>query len=81
MLTEEYGVRISERHVGNFFHIFLALVHAVNAESDSVRRILEAQGGLMLSIDAVAFDDTSPALYVLRDGLAGSDVAQDCPHP
>jgi hypothetical protein len=70
-LEEQHGVRISGRHVGNLFKIFLALVHAVNAETDVIRRFLVAQGGIILSIDGVAFDDTSPVLYVLRDVLSG----------
>jgi hypothetical protein len=70
-LEEQHGVRISARHVGNLFKIFLALVHAVNAETDVIRRFLVAQGGIILSIDGVAFDDTSPVLYVLRDVLSG----------
>jgi hypothetical protein len=70
-LEQQHGVRISGRHVGNLFKIFLALVHAVNAETDVIRRLLVAQGGITLSIDGVAFDETSPVLYVLRDVLSG----------
>jgi hypothetical protein len=70
-LEREHGVRISGRHVGNLFKIFLALVHAVNAETEVIRRMLVAQGGIILSVDGVAFDDTSPVLYVLRDVLSG----------
>jgi hypothetical protein len=70
-LEEEHGVRISGRHVGNLFKIFLALVHAVNADTDVIRRMLVAQGGIILSVDGVSFDDTSPVLYVLRDVLSG----------
>jgi hypothetical protein len=70
-LEEKHGVRISERHVFNLFKVFLSLVHAVNAETDAVRRMLVAQGAIVLSIDGVSFDDTSAVLYVLRDVLSG----------
>jgi hypothetical protein len=70
-LETEYGVRISGRHLPNLLKVFLALVHAVNAETDVIKRILTAQGVIILSVDGVAFDDTSPVLYVLRDVLSG----------
>lgn len=70
-LEEEHGVHISGRHVGNLFKIFMALVHAVNADTDVIRKMLVAQEGIILSVDGVAFDDTSPILYVLRDVLSG----------
>lgn len=70
-LEELHGVRISERHVSNLFQLFLALIRTVNGDTDAVRRLLRAQGAIVLSVDGVAFDDTSPILYVVRDVLSG----------
>jgi hypothetical protein len=42
----------------------------VNADVASVRAKLIEQGKIVLSIDGVQFDETSPVLYVLRDSLS-----------
>jgi hypothetical protein len=70
MLEDEYNVVISERHVGNLLRVFLALVHGVNADVAPVRERLRQQGKILLSIDGVQFDDTSPVLYVIRDVIS-----------
>ncbi len=69
-LEEEYGVTLSARHVANLFGVFMALVHCVNADKAPLRKKLVEQGRIILSIDAVQFDATSPALYVLRDTIS-----------
>lgn len=66
-LCEQYGVDISERHVGNLLKLFLAMVECRNADTQAVQERLREQGYLMVAIDAVKFDEVSPALYVLRD--------------
>lgn len=71
VLRNDYGISISPRHVANLlFQVFLALVHCVNADQASLRQKLLDQGRIILSIDAVQFDATSPALYVLRDTIS-----------
>ncbi len=70
-LTETYGVRISSRHVSNLFRVYLAIVQARTLNSEAVAGRLRAQGRLILSMDAVKFDDVSAALYVVREVLSG----------
>lgn len=67
VLVGENEVQISARHVSNLFRVYLALVHCVNADEDGMRARLRAQGRLILSVDGVHFDGTSPVLYVVRD--------------
>lgn len=69
-LQREFGIVISQRHVSNLFKVFLALVHCVDADAKPLREQLIKQGKIVLSIDAVQFDETSPALYVLRDTIS-----------
>ncbi len=70
-LTETYGVRISTRHVSNLFRVYLAIVEARTLNSEAVQVRLRAQKRLILSMDAVKFDDVSPALYVVREVISG----------
>lgn len=70
-LTEKYGLVLSVRHVPNLFRLFLAMVGARTLGSQVVRARLEAQGPLILSADAVRFDDVSPPLYVVREVNSG----------
>lgn len=70
-LERDFGLDISPRHVANLFKVYLALVHCVNADAAPLRDMLVKQGRISLSIDGVSFDDTSPALYVLRDTISG----------
>jgi hypothetical protein len=75
ILGEEYGVQISQSHVGNLLRLGLSLVHCRDLTCDLLRARLNAQGGIILSGDAVYFDEISPALYVLRDVLSGEFLA------
>lgn len=70
-LCETYGVQISERHVSNLFKLFLSLVEGRNLSRRCVLDRLKEQGGIILSADAVTFDETSPSLCVVRDVLSG----------
>ena len=70
-LCDTYGLQISLRHVSNLFKIFLSLVEGRNLDKDSVLEQLRKQGGIILSADAVVFDETSPALFVVRDVPSG----------
>lgn len=64
------GVRISPRTVGNAFQRFLALTRCIDGESPETIAELRAQGGILLGVDGVQFDDSSPVLYVLTDLLS-----------
>lgn len=70
-LSEKYGLRISERHVSNLFRLFLSLVEGRNLAKRCVHERLRAQGGIILSADAVTFDEASPSLFVARDIISG----------
>ena len=61
------GLPIAERTVGDIFERFLALMDCRNAESAEVRERLRAQGGMIVLIDGVQFDEHSPVLYVVTD--------------
>lgn len=67
----EQGVLISPRHIGNLFRLFLALVQCRDGDDEAVRARLREQGRLVISVDAVKFDEVSPRLYVVRDVLSG----------
>ena len=69
------GVAISQSHVGNLFRLYLAIVSARTLDSDAVRKRLESQGRLILSVDAVRFDDVSPPLYVVRELLCELSIS------
>lgn len=69
-LRDEFGVEISERHVSNLFKVFLALVHCIDGDDGPLRQQLVRQGRLVLAIDAVHFDETSPGLFVVRDTIS-----------
>lgn len=64
------GLSISERTVSDIFERFLALMNCRNAESPAVRKRLSAQGGMIVLIDGVQFDDHSPVLYVVTDVIS-----------
>jgi hypothetical protein len=71
LLTEKYELHVSQSHVGNLLRFGLALVNSRDIGSEHLRARLREQGGIILSIDAVSFDETSSALYVLRDIPSG----------
>lgn len=64
------GLSIAERTVSDIFERFLALMNCRNAESPAVRKRLSAQGGMIVLIDGVQFDDHSPVLYVVTDMIS-----------
>lgn len=70
-LCETYNLQISERHVSNLFKLFLSLVEGRNLAKSCVIDRLKKQGGIILSADAVTFDEASPSLFVVRDVPSG----------
>jgi hypothetical protein len=70
-LAREFTVPICERSVGNLINDYLALCQCVAGDSDRVREKLKRQGGIVLCVDGVHFDEGSPVLYVQRDAISG----------
>jgi hypothetical protein len=64
-------VPIAERTVADVFERFLALTCCRAGESPAVRKRLREQGGMVVMIDGVQYDDHSPVLYVVSDVLSG----------
>jgi len=76
-LVGEFTVPICERSVGNLLNDYEALCQCVAGDSDRVRAKLKRQGGLVLCVDGVHFDEGSPVLYVQRDALSGEVLYAD----
>lgn len=74
-LTQKHGVVISERHVQNLFRLYLALVRCRTVQDGVVQARLREQGKLLLSGDAVRFDDVTSRVYVIREILSGEILA------
>ncbi|MCP4137540.1 MAG: hypothetical protein GY754_41620, partial [bacterium] len=70
-LTGKRGISVSEKTVGNLLKVYLAMCYCADAESDGLSERLKNQGRVVLSIDGVQFDSTSPVLYVIRDVISG----------
>jgi hypothetical protein len=70
-LVGDFTVPICERSVGNLVNDYLALCQCVAGDSGRVRARLKHQGGIVLCVDGVHFDEVSPVLYVQRDAISG----------
>jgi hypothetical protein len=64
------GVPISLSAVCAAFRRFVALTSSRAAESEETREKLRKQGGMVVLIDGVQFDDRSPVLYVVIDAVS-----------
>ncbi|MBN2220467.1 MAG: transposase, partial [Kosmotogaceae bacterium] len=71
LLTKKFQMDICEKTVGNLLKVYLALCHCVDADDSRLQEKLEAQGGIVLTVDGVQFDDRSPILYIIRDAISG----------
>ncbi len=76
-LVGDFTVPICERSVGNLLKDYEALCQCVAGDSGRVRERLKRQGGLVLCVDGVQFDEGSPVLYVQRDALSGEVLYAD----
>jgi|SRR5580658_1105081 hypothetical protein len=65
------GVPIHQTHVGRLFRNFVALCKMVRGDQERVRKVLLEQGGIVLMVDGVQFDDRSPVLYMCWDARSG----------
>jgi hypothetical protein len=70
-LVEDFRVPICQRTVGNLVNDYLALCQCVAGDSGRVRERLKRQGGIVLCVDGVHFDEASPVLYVQREAISG----------
>ena len=61
---------IAERTVADVFERFLALTRCHAGDTPAVRRRLRKQGGMIVLIDGVQFDEHSPVLYVVTDVIS-----------
>ena len=72
-LTDQ-GVPVHQTHVGRLFRNFLALCKMARGGEQQVRERLLSQGGIVLMVDGVQFDDRSPVLYLCWDAISGSPL-------
>jgi mutator family transposase len=68
------GVPIHQTHVGRLLRDFLALCKMARGAERPVREQLRKQGGIVLMVDGVQFDDRSPVLYLCWDARSGSPL-------
>lgn len=64
------GVPISLTSTCDMFKRFVALTSCRTAESEEAREKLREQGGMVVLIDGVQFDDRSPVLYLVIDAIS-----------
>src|SRR3972149_4700859 len=64
------GVPISLSSVCDAFKRFVALTSCCGAESEETLEKLRKQGGMVVLIDGVQFDDHSPVLYLVIDAIS-----------
>ena len=64
------GVPISLSSTCDAFKRFVALTSCRTAESEDARERLRKQGGMVVLIDGVQFDDRSPVLYLVVDAIS-----------
>jgi hypothetical protein len=68
------GVPIHQTHVGRVFRNFMALCKMTRGDEQKLRQRLIEQGGLVLMVDGVQFDNRSPVLYLCWDAISGSPL-------
>lgn len=64
------GIPISLKTTCETFKRFVALTSCCAGESEEVRQKLRDQGGTVVMIDGVQFDDRSPVLYLVVDTIS-----------
>lgn len=69
-LRHVYGVPISDRRVQDLFDVYMALISADIAEDPARLAKLQAQGKIILGIDAAQPDMEAESLWVFRDTLS-----------
>lgn len=71
-LVTDTPVRISERHVQNLLEVYLALLRASHQNlNERLAAVVEAHGGLILSLDGLQPEQGNEQLWVVREVLTG----------
>jgi len=73
---EERGIKVDQSHVGELLRAYLALCEANRSPEALVARLC-AQGGIVLMVDGVQFDNRSPVVYVCWDALSGTVLCSE----
>lgn len=68
------GVPVHQTHVGRLLRSFLALCKMGRGGEPAQQQQLREQGGIVLMVDGVQFDDRSPVLYLCWDAVSGSPL-------
>lgn len=68
------GVPLDQRHTGRVFRDFLALAALARGDEAAVQARLREQGGIVLMVDGVQFDEGSPVLYLAWDARSGTPL-------
>ncbi len=68
------GVPLDQRHTGRVFRDFVALTSLSVGDDKALIAKLRKQGGLVLMVDGVQFENRSPVLYVVWDAISGAPL-------
>jgi hypothetical protein len=75
-LHEEQGVAITERHVQHLLEVYLALLRASGEDlAARLEPVVQAHGGLILSLDGLQPEQGNEQLWVVREVHSGAIVA------
>jgi len=75
-LREETAVHVSERHVQNLLEVYLALLQASGQDPRSqLEPVVEAYGGLVLSVDGMQPEQGNEQLWTVREVNSGTVLA------
>ena len=72
----EREVKVDQSHVGELLRAYLALCEVSRSQEALVARLV-AQGGIVLMVDGVQFDNRSPVVYVGWDALSGTVLCSE----
>jgi hypothetical protein len=68
------GVPVSQRQSCRLFRTYVTLTKLVKGDEQALRQKLSAQGGIVLMVDGVQYDNKSPVLYLLWDAISGEPL-------
>jgi hypothetical protein len=68
------GVPIDQTQVGELLRTYVVLSRLCRGDEAALRQRLMEQGGIVLMVDGVQYDDRSPVLYLCWDALSGTPL-------
>jgi len=68
------GVPISAKQTGSLFRVYVTLSKLCRGSEEELVERLNAQGGIVLMVDGVQYDDKSPVLYLVWDAISGEPL-------